>query len=418
MTTISEVPVPRSATDEPSSAVGRGWISYWTLALFGMYAAYYAAAQIVLPKQAQQIAGDEHKVAVIAVVTAVSSLVSIIVVLLTGALSDRTLAGRGRRQIWVTAGALVTGAAFVGQGLMTAVVGMVLVWAVANAGMAAMTAALFAAVPDEVPVNQRAWVSAFFGISVSAGPLVGIALVSLVITDVLPGYVLLGAIVVLLALPFGLGTRGVPLRHEERQHFSLGVLAKGIADPLRHADFAWAFSGRFFIQLSNALAQVFLYFYLQDFLHYDDPDTGIFILTLIYTIAAVVTTLPAGRISDRTLKRKRMVVISSVLQGLSGLIFAFLPNFTAAMIGAAILGVGYGAYAAVDQALITQVLPHPEDRGKDLGVINIANVLPYVLTGLIGGVVINAFGYPTLMVLVLVTAVIAALTVRPIKGVA
>lgn len=71
----------------------------------------------------------------------------------------------------------------------------------------------------------------------------------------------------------------------------------------------------------------------------------------------------------------------------------------------------------MDQALITQVLPRAEDRGKDLGVINIANVLPYVLAAAVGGVVINSFGYPTLMVLVLITGLIAAATVQPIKGV-
>jgi len=337
--------------------------------------------------------------------------------LLVGAYSDRTLAGRGRRQVWVLGGALIVGVAMASQGLMATAAGMIGVWALVNVGIAAMTGALFAAVPDEVPVNQRARVSSYFAISVSAGPLVGIALVALVVLDVAPGFTVLGLLALLLALPFCFGTRGIPLRPEERPPTSLGVLVKGVFTPLRHADFAWAWAGRFFIQLSNALAQVFLFLYLQNFLHHDDPELGTFVLSLIYTIAAVAAAIPAGRISDRTLKRKRMVVISSVLQGSAGLIFAFVPVFEATMVGAAILGVGYGAYAAVDQALITQVLPRAEDRGKDLGVINIANVLPYVLAAAIGGVVINSFGYPTLMVLVLATGLIAAATVQPIKGV-
>ncbi|HEX9335479.1 MAG TPA: MFS transporter, partial [Pseudonocardiaceae bacterium] len=119
---------------------------------------------------------------------------------------------------------------------------------------------------------------------------------------------------------------------------------------------------------------------------------------------------------------KRLVVIASVLQGVSSLLFALFPTIPAGIAGAIILGAGWGSYAAVDQALITQVLPNAEDRGKDLGVINIANNLPYVLAGSLGGLVISGFGrnhlgYPVLFFLSLVTALLAALTVRPIRGV-
>ncbi|MGI5128709.1 MFS transporter [Pseudonocardia sp. CA-107938] len=417
MATTEEAPAARSALAEPTTPIGGGWLTSWTVALSGTYAAYFAVAQVVLPKQADLVAGASGKVALIAVATAVQSIVSIVAVLAVGALSDRTTARRGRRQVWVLAGAAITAVGFVAQAFMTDEFGVVATWGLSNVGISMVIGAAFATVPDDVPVTQRAWVSAFFGIAVSGGPLVGIALVSLVVLDVAPGFVVLGLLALLCALPFAFGTRGRRLLPAERPAFSLRALTTEIVRPLRHADFAWAFSGRFFIQLSNALAQVFLFFYLQDFLHHPDPELGTFILVLIYTVAVVVAALPVGRISDRTQRRKRMVVISSVLQGGAGLIFAFLPFFEATMIGTVILGVGYGAYAAVDQALITQVLPSAEDRGRDLGVINIANVLPYALAGVFGGIVINSFGYPTLMVLVLVTGLIAALTVQPIKSV-
>jgi MFS family permease len=411
-------PAPRvSALAEPTAKVGGKWVTYWTLAMSGMYMAYYAAAQILLPQQAQQV-DAQHKVAVVAVVTGVASLVTLVITIAVGLLSDRTLATRGRRQIWVLAGAVIAGISVAGQGFAASVIGMVLVWAIANVGISAMTGALFAAVPDEVPTTQRATVSSFYGISVSAGPLVGIALVSLAITGVLPGFVALGVLLLLFALPFCFGTKGIPLHREERPPLSAKAVLVGLVQPLRHADFAWAWSGRFFIQLSNAFAQVYLFYYLQDYVHYPNPEGGTFVLVLVYTIAAVAITVPAGRLSDRTMKRKRMVVVSSALQGMAGLIMAFVPTFPAAIVAALVLGLGYGTYASVDQALVTQVLPAAADRGKDLGVINVANQLPYLLTGLIGGLVISAFGYPTLMVLVLVTALIAAATVFPIKSVA
>ncbi|MEJ3654935.1 MFS transporter [Actinomycetes bacterium KLBMP 9759] len=405
-----------SALEEPTVPVGRRWIGSWTAALFGMYMAYYAGAQIVLPKQAEAIAGT-GKVALLAWVTGVAAIVTILGVLLVGALSDRTLAQRGRRQPWVLAGAVLTGLAVAGQGLATTAVAMVLIWAVANLGISAMTGALFAAVPDEVPVGQRAWVSSFYGNAVAAGPLLGIALVALVVTDVVPAFVALGAVALLLGLPYALGTRSTPLRPEERPSFTLRTVTAGVFTPLRHADFAWAWSGRFLIQLSNALAQVFLYFYLQDFIGYPDPEVGTFILAAIYTAGVLVAAAPIGRVSDRTMRRKRMVVIASVLQGIAGLIMAFVPTFTAAAVASLVLGLGYGAYAAVDQALITQVLPSAADRGKDLAVINIANVLPYAVTGVLGAAVIELWGYPGLNILVLITAVLAALTVQPIKAV-
>lgn len=40
------------------------------------------------------------------------------------------------------------------------------------------------------------------------------------------------------------------------------------------------------------------------------------------------------------------------------------------------IGIGIGFYFAVDMALATEVLPSSDDLGKDLGVINSADVLP------------------------------------------
>ncbi|GAA1721091.1 MFS transporter [Fodinicola feengrottensis] len=419
MTTVDSAGTQeRRAFDEPTTLVRPRWITYWTLAAFGMYMAYYAVQQILIPKQTNEITGNSAAaVSAQALANIVAAVVTIVVCVLAGELSDRTLHRRGRRQIWVIIGALVFGGALIVQGIAHTVFLVVAFWAVAQVGVSSMTAAILATVPDEVPVRQRARVSSWFGVAQSVGPLLGIMLVTTVLLGVPIGYTALGVLVVLLAIPFALRTRGVRLTAAQRRPLDLRAVVVGIVQPLKHADFSWAWTGRFFIQLSNALGQLYLYQFLKDRVHVD-PDLGTLILTVLYTVSVVAACLPSGWLSDRTGRRKRMVMISSTLQGIAGLIFALSPTMPGAIAGAILLGLGYGAYISVDQALITQVLPHPEDRGKDLGVINIANMLPYVLAAALGGVVINMLGgYVTLYALVAVTGVIAALAVWPIKSV-
>jgi MFS family permease len=87
-------------------------------------------------------------------------------------------------------------------------------------------------------------------------------------------------------------------------------------------------------------------------------------------------------------------------------------------VGASVLGIGFGAYLAVDFALITQVLPHAADRGKDLGVINIANSLPQVIAPALAWPFVTLWGgYVSLYVAAAVIGLLGAVFVVKIKGV-
>jgi MFS family permease len=83
-----------------------------------------------------------------------------------------------------------------------------------------------------------------------------------------------------------------------------------------------------------------------------------------------------------------------------------------------VLGIGFGCYLAVDFALITEVLPTALHRGKDLGIINIANSLPQVLAPLIAfPFVVLWGGYVSLYVAAAVIGLLGAVFVVKIKGV-
>jgi len=87
-----------------------------------------------------------------------------------------------------------------------------------------------------------------------------------------------------------------------------------------------------------------------------------------------------------------------------------------ALIAAVLLGIGFGAYLAVDFALLTQVLPTADSRGKDLGMINIANSLPQVVAPLVAWLAVTWLGgYPTLFLCSVVVSLLGAVLVRKIK---
>ena len=149
-----------------------------------------------------------------------------------------------------------------------------------------------------------------------------------------------------------------------------------------------------------------------------EPAVGVLVLTGLYAVFLIITSVLGGRLSDRMGKRKPLVIASSVIIALASLILAFAPTWIGAIVGASVLGIGFGAYLAVDTALNTQVLPHAGDRGKDLGVINIANSLPQVIAPVLAWPFVTLWGgYVSLYVAAAVIGLLGAVFVVKIKGV-
>ena len=80
--------------------------------------------------------------------------------------------------------------------------------------------------------------------------------------------------------------------------------------PRRYPDFAWAWLTRFLVNLGNSLGTLLLYFYLQDAVGFDDPETGVFVLTAVYAVFIVASTVIFGLWSDRLGRRRVFVVVS------------------------------------------------------------------------------------------------------------
>ena len=172
------------------------------------------------------------------------------------------------------------------------------------------------------------------------------------------------------------------------------------------------------------MATLYLLFFLTDHLMFDSETAGQrqTVLLALYAGGTMITSVIGGYVSDRMGKRKIFVIIASVIIAVAGFVLAFVPEgqggWGMTMLAALILGIGYGWYLAVDQALITQVLPTAGDRAKDLGVINIANSMPQVLAAVLAAVLVTSLGgYTSLYIAVAIITLVGAVAVVPIKSV-
>ncbi len=403
-----------AALAEPTAPVPARWIALLVLANLGVWMGFFTPIQQLLPDQIKAI-DPAHKEAMLAWVTGVGALAAVVVNPLAGALSDRTAWRYGRRHAWTLGGVLLGGLSLVALAHQRSILGVAVGWVLAQSGFNTTLATLSAAVPDRVPVAQRAAVSGWVGMPQILGLVLGVLLVTTVATGTVRGYTAVAVVAVGLALPFALATPDDPL---PRAHRPGPVLAGMWISPRREPDFGWAFGTRFLVQMGNALGTLYLLYFLADRVHYPDPDTGLLILILVYAAGLCMTTVLAGRRSDRTGQRKVFVIRSGIVMAVAALLLAAWPAWPTAILAAAILGAGYGVYVAVDAALITQVLPRAVDRAKDLGVVNIANSAPQVLgPALSAPIVTHLGGYPALYLTTAVVTVLGSLFVVRIRRV-
>jgi MFS family permease len=423
MTTAPEVPPP-AALAEPERNVGKVWIGGITTGMLGLYMAFFTPIQVLLPLQLAEI-DEDGKVAAFGLVTGFGALVAVVANPLAGALSDRTTGRFGRRHPWTLGGIAVGAAALYLLGLQSTVLGVLLCWCLAQAALNAGYASLNAGIPDHVPVRQRAVVSGWIGFPQALGLVVGAVIVTMLVTDIPTGYLVIGLAALAMALPFVMTTPDPPLPREARPPFSWrALLATFWVSPRAHPDFAWAWFTRFLVMLGNATGTLYLLFFLQDAVHYEElfpghsADEGVLILTLLYTAGVIATAVAGGVLSDRIGRRKPLVVASSAIITVAALLLTFWHTWPAAIAAAAIMGAGFGIYLSVDQALITQVLPAAKDRAKDLGIINIASTAPQVLgPALAAPIVAGLGGYSGLYALSAIVTLLGGILVWPIKSV-
>lgn len=399
--TTPVAPVTRSPFAEPTRRVGGGWIALFAMAWLGIWMAQLTPIQLLLPQQVEDVvhgASWTDNVLAFGIISGIAGACALITFPLTGALSDRTTSRFGRRRPWIFAGVLVFAISLALLSFQTTILGVGIFWSTSIIGFSIASAATTATLSDQVPVGQRGFVSGWISAPQAIGTILGLTLVTSIWASTAAqqafGYPLVAILVVVLSLPFIATLPDQPLRKDQRPRGGLGTILAGFwINPVTHPDFGWTLLGRILVNLGNALGTTLLLYFLQYGLHLssDNAINGLLLLTVVYLVFFVIAALVLGRVSDRIGRRKVFVYISAYIQAAAALILAFVPVFNVAVVAAGLLGIGYGCYMAVDQALATQVLPDAHSRGKDLGIMNIATAVPQAVGPLLGAGVVVLF---------------------------
>jgi MFS family permease len=318
---------------------------------------------------------------------------ALFVPLIIGPLSDRCSLPLGRRRPYIIGGALI-GA--VGLLLMMAAYGVRLPWLyiaaylVLQVGANIALAAYSGVIPDLVPTDQRGVASGYMGIMSQVGTLVG-AFVggSLARTDSNSLFLILAGTLAL----FGVFSLWAIPEHQFTEHpapLDWKAVPKELFEPLKHHDFRWVWITRALMMLGFYAIQPFLLYYLRDVIKVADPSKDSPTVFAIILLAATVSAIVGGKISDKT-GRKPVVIWSSVIIAVTALAFTALSQLREVLIVGIVFGLGYGAYISVDWALGADVLPNQHDAGKDMAVWHIAMTLPQQVAPLMAGSMLAIF---------------------------
>jgi len=397
------------------------WLAVPNLAMFMVY---MGILQVLLPIQVETLAPAD-KVAQLGWVTGVGALVATLSNPVAGMLSDRTHGPWGRRAPWLLGAALAAVLALVCLGQAATLMQVTLAFCIVQMIMNAFQGVITAVLPERVPVAQRGLASSVVGLCFPAGIVLGSALCARFADRVAGGYGALGGVLIAATLVFLLFNRDLcrPWQREQAARAAPEAASPaGFFSAFRSGDFRWTFVSRFFVVLAFAMISGFQLYLLQDHVRVPagrSATDALVDLNALSMACMAAATLLAGPLSDALGGRRRIFVLAAaVCMGVSLVWLLLRPDEMGLRIYGIVNGLAFGAYLAVDAALITQVLPDERHVARDLGILNMATAGPQILAPFLASHIVGHLGgYPALLALAAAAAVVSGLAILKVRGV-
>ncbi len=404
--------------------VGWGFISLYTLAYMSTNLLFLAPLLVTLALKVDSLVGNQRAPASLALVAAAGALLAMVANPFFGRMSDRTASRLGMRRPWMVIGLAGGSLGILVVALAPSIPVVLLGWCITQLCFNALLAAMVAVIPDQIPSVQRGQVSGVLGVCLPVGSVCGAFVVKLFTGSLLAMFLAPCAIGGFFILLFAVTLNDRRLASADKPKWSLREFAGTFyVNPRKHRDFSWAFASRFMFVLAYAFLTTYQAYYLLDKIGTAKAEVPqqIFLGTLVQAAAIVTASLLGGKLSDRTGRRKIFVLAASIVYGLALLVIAIASHFSGFLVGMAISGLGFGVYAAVDLALVVDVLPDKRNVAKDLGVFNVAGALPFSIAPAIAPAILaigrGGGSYGVLYMVAGVCAIIGAAAILPVRRV-
>jgi MFS family permease len=404
--------------------VGWGFISLYTLAYMSTNLLFLAPLLVTLALKVDSLVGDQRAPASLALVAAAGALLAMVANPFFGRMSDRTGSPLGMRRPWMVSGLAGGSLGILVVALAPSIPVVLLGWCITQLCFNALLAALVAVIPDQIPSVQRGQVSGVLGVCLPVGSVCGAFVVKLFTGSLLAMFLAPCAIGGFFILLFAVTLNDRRLAKADKPKWSLREFAGTFyVNPRKNRDFSWAFASRFMFVLAYAFLTTYQAYYLLDKIGTAKAEVPqqIFLGTLTQAAVIVAASLLGGKLSDRTGRRKIFVLAASVVYGLALFVIAIASHFSGFLVGMAISGLGFGVYAAVDLALVVDVLPDKRNAAKDLGVFNVAGALPFSIAPAIAPAILaighGGGSYGALYMVAGLCAIIGALAILPVRRV-
>lgn len=386
------------ALEEPTRPVSLGFQILLGLANAGAIITLIPILVVMIPSQVTRI-DPLNSASSLALVLALGAFGALVGNPLAGALSDRTTSRLGRRRPWLLVGmaGAALGLIFLANSLT--IPSMAAAWFLVQFFGNVLISSYGAVMPDYVPVTQRGTTQAIIGLSAPVAIILSDLLFARAVNLQVAYYPIIG-VMVFLTMLFVLNYHETPLEKGALPPFKMGAfLASFWINPRRQPRFALAWLVWLLVWSGYNLGTGgFFFLYVQNISNYTSQfpghqvKEGIATIQMLQIALGVPLMMAAGVISDRIRRRKVFVMAGTILISIGLAFLITSAQWQVVLVASVTIGVGFWIFYSLGLALISQLLPAASQRGKDLGVINIAATLPQIVIPVIGALVVNSLG--------------------------
>lgn len=376
----------------------------YALANAGGVAAYLPFLTLLLPTRMAAAAGD-FRVEWLAAAMLAGAVTASLANIAFGWASDIW----GGRRGWVSAGLALTLASYAMLDRATTPIAIVATIVFYQLALNMILAPLAAWAADTVPDAQKGLLGGLLGAGHPVGALAGVLATLGFLRGQGMQLAMVCAIVAALIVPLLAFGRPVTLVTE-------AVAPPPVQRTMRRVDLSLLWLARLLVQMAGSVLFAFVLYYFQSLPGRPASEAEVAQLGLLTVIAAFPLALLLGRASDRIGKRRPFLFGVTIAMSVGLALMGSKPSFGAAVAGYTLFGCGLAIFLALHSTYAMQMLLSPKRRGRDLGLFNLTNTLPALLSPLLTVGLVPTYGYDGLMLALAALVAIAAVLIIAVRG--